>query len=442
MRPQGIVSLDKHMNILCLRVLTESRVQGMAAFSLGHNRGWPVPLLFAGGAAVSLALVLRQFLGTHSSHKQSWIDSPRKKVYSELNPEQRAALPYPPDVLPGGRDVETPYGFIKVFEWGPESGEKVLIMHGIGTPCLALTNMAEELVENGYRVMIFDFFGRGFSDTPADLPFDTRLYMTQILLVLASSELAWTGNEGFHLIGYSLGGGVAASFAGYFPHLLRSLICVAGGGLIRSQHVSWRSKVLYSRGILPQWLLERLVLARLTPRDEPVTEQNAAAEAIQPEPQPESQAEPTERERNSDATGGSSFDHALLSSRRPHATVSAVMKWQVRHHEGFVRAFRSSIQHAPIYDDFESWSRLGKAMAARRRQAASSLPGLKGGKVLLVVGRTDPVTLKSEVVPDTQRILGEDAVEIAVLDCGHEIAIVKGSEVARAAIQFWNNGSS
>ena len=182
------------------------------------------------------------------------------------------------------------------------------------------------------------------------------------------------------------------------------------------------------------------MLARLTPRDAPVTEQKAAAEVIQPEPQ--SQPEPTERERNSDATGGSSFDNALLSAWRPHATVSAVMKWQVRNHQGFVKAFRSSIQHAPIYDEFGAWDRLGTVLAERRRQTGNRPPGLKGGKVLLVLGRTDPVTLKAEVVPDTQAILGDDAVEVAVLDCGHEIAFVKGAEVVRAAMEFWKAASA
>jgi hypothetical protein len=51
--------------------------------------------------------------------------------------------------------LATPYGILKVFEWGPEGGEKVLLLHGIGTPCLALEALATTLVTNGYRVMLF-----------------------------------------------------------------------------------------------------------------------------------------------------------------------------------------------------------------------------------------------------------------------------------------------
>lgn len=64
-------------------------------------------------------------------------------------------LPYRPDEFPGGRQVKTSYGTMQVFEWGPEDGEKVLMLHGIGTPCIALGDMAREFVSRGCRVMLF-----------------------------------------------------------------------------------------------------------------------------------------------------------------------------------------------------------------------------------------------------------------------------------------------
>jgi hypothetical protein len=62
---------------------------------------------------------------------------------------------YPIDAFPGSRQVKTVYGTIHVFEWGPEDGEKVLLIHGLGTPCIALGDMAKELVRKGHRVMIY-----------------------------------------------------------------------------------------------------------------------------------------------------------------------------------------------------------------------------------------------------------------------------------------------
>lgn len=44
---------------------------------------------------------------------------------------------------------------MRVYEWGPEDGHKVLLVHGITTPCIALGAVAHGLVDNGCRVMLF-----------------------------------------------------------------------------------------------------------------------------------------------------------------------------------------------------------------------------------------------------------------------------------------------
>ncbi|KAM7205366.1 alpha/beta-hydrolase [Rhypophila sp. PSN 637] len=343
-------------------------------------------------------------------------------------------------LLPGGRDVETPYGSIRVFEWGPEDGEKVLLMHGISTPCLSLANLGVELASMGYRVMIFDFFGRGYSDAPIDLPYDLRLYTTQILLVLASSGMAWTGNEAFHLVGYSLGGGVAVSFARYYPHMIRSLVLIAGGGLIRKEHVSFTSKVLYSSGIFPESLLEFLVRRRVTPPDDGGTnEAKMAGEVVDIATTRQAVPKGKKKHGNSDASGGDSYDNAVL---RPGLTVSTVMRWQLRHHRGFVPAFMSSIRHAPIYEQTEDWRALGELLEVRRRNLEGgdglNLPGLRAGRVLMVLGATDPVIVKEELIHDATAVLGEDGFEAVLLDCGHEIVMTKGKEVAHLAAGFWS----
>ncbi len=323
------------------------------------------------GISLGLALRTPKLKKPHRSSKSTWTPSPRTTQLPELSCEAVSALAYPPDVLPGARDVETPYGTIKVFEWGPEDGEKVLLMHGISTPCLCQSDLAEELVSQGHRVMLFDYFGRGYSDSPDDIPFDMRLYTSQILLVLASSPLPWTGNNAFHLMGYSLGGAIAASFASYFPHLLRSLTLIAGGGLIRPYHVSWKSKLIYSQGLLPEWFLQRLVKARLTApasrangAQAVVTEGTTESEFITLDPGAlEAQKEShKQKHENSDVNGGDAFDNAVLSRHRPGITVSQVMAWQIRHHQGYIPAFMSSIRHAPIYEQQEDWLRLGNAL--------------------------------------------------------------------------------
>lgn len=80
----------------------------------------------------------------------------KAKARVDAEKRQRATgSPYQADAFPGTRPFKTVYGTIQVFEWGPEDGEKVLIVHGLATPCISMSNMAKELVQKGYRVMVF-----------------------------------------------------------------------------------------------------------------------------------------------------------------------------------------------------------------------------------------------------------------------------------------------
>lgn len=362
--------------------------------------------------------------------------------------------PYPPDALPGGRRVPTPYGTIQAYEFGPAAGEKVLFLPGIGTPVQALGDLARHLAGGrrgggggggGYRVMLFDLFGRGYSDAPALpaeedgevlLPCDERLYVAQALLVLASSPLPWTGDDAFHLVGYSLGGGLAVCFARWFARMVRSVVCVAPGGLVRRrERVGWVGSVLYSRGWLPERLLEWLVERRIRPRRKgmdgrrgEVADDDGGGQVVGREGS----------RRDGDADGGDGWHGAVLSRRSGagSTTVADVMEWQIREHRGFVKAFMSSIRYAPIYDRKEDWAALGRLLEERRKDAG--MPGLRNGRVLLVLGTRDTVIVRDELVADATAALGEDGVEVVEVDAGHELAFTHGEEVADAAVRFWS----
>jgi len=95
------------------------------------------------------------------------------------------------------------------------------------------------------------------------VPQDMRLFSYAILLALASSDLCWTGTSSFTIVGYSLGGGIATNFTSFFPQLVSYLILIAPSGLVRKEHISRTSKVLYSTGLLPEFLIEKFVKKRL-----------------------------------------------------------------------------------------------------------------------------------------------------------------------------------
>lgn len=92
-----------------------------------------VHVLAIAGLSFTVGIALQNFLSEHSTPQIA--QSPRLLV-DKLSQERQDRLPYPPDVLPGRRDVDSPYGSIRVYEWGPEDGRKVLMIPGIATPCL------------------------------------------------------------------------------------------------------------------------------------------------------------------------------------------------------------------------------------------------------------------------------------------------------------------
>ncbi|KUI56134.1 hypothetical protein VP1G_03534 [Cytospora mali] len=394
------------------------------------------PLLNTGIICLLSATVVLLPLFKSLSTRPSRVTLSPKDTLLSLSQSEISSLPYPPDALPGGRDVLTPYGTFRVFELGAASGERVLILPGLSTPCLSLSDLAEALVQKGYRVMLFDYFGRGWSDTPNpdEVDYDQRLYASQILMALASSHVSWLGNAergnkgGFHVIGYSFGGGLAVNFASWFPHLIRSVTAITPGGLLSRSSNSWQTRLIYSRGIFPESLLQRFVRRRFEPAYTPYTtaEDSFGGVGVL--------AEQAEMGQMSKITGDP-FDDAVLSARRPDVTVASVMSWQLRHHKGFVPAVMSTTRYGPIYERYEEWRRLGLLLSGRREDP--SLPGLLGGKILLVLATTDPIIKVEEILPEVKDTLGEDAFEVKVLDCGHEVAIVRGAEIADIVSGFW-----
>lgn len=123
------------------------------------NQRTHLPLLAITGASFTLGLLLRSLLD-RPEHKETILRSPHARIQSSLSDEENRQLPLPNDALPGARDVASPYGSIRVYEWGREDGPKVLMVHGITTPCIALGGVAHALVDRGCRVMLFDLYVR------------------------------------------------------------------------------------------------------------------------------------------------------------------------------------------------------------------------------------------------------------------------------------------
>ncbi|KAK8048912.1 hypothetical protein PG994_010642 [Apiospora phragmitis] len=360
-------------------------------------------------------------------HRKQILPGPLTTSLPYLTKDEIKDLPYQPDHFPGARDVETPYGNIRVYEFGPEDGRKVLFIHGISTSCMTLSDIANGIAAKGCRVMLFDLFGRGFTDGVGDLPFDTRLFVSQILLVLASSPLAWTGNDAMHLVGYSLGGGIALNFAATFPHMVASLVLLAPTGVIRSENFGRLSRLVFTSGIVPEAILERLTKRRLrTPIGHSVAKKRkmsmdaAAAAAAHHDNKP---AESLTDTATQEVAGDPNED--TVDSVHPfEARIAAYVHWMLRAHEGFVPAFMSTVRVGPLMAEQAYWRKLARVRPPRPRPSS--------------LARHDELIQKDDYREDALPLVGgEDHVFWRIVPGGHNFPFTHPNEALEAIFEFW-----
>jgi hypothetical protein len=135
------------------------------------------------------------------------------------------------------------------------------MLHGISTPYLSLGRLAHALVRLGCRVLLLDLFGRGYSDSP-DLPHDSRLYSTEILIAITSSLPSCLDTRRIQYCRVFPWRRYRSRLHHRLPTMVPSLVLLAPSGLIRSSHFDWISRLMYS-DYVPTWMLELAVYRRL-----------------------------------------------------------------------------------------------------------------------------------------------------------------------------------
>ncbi len=113
------------------------------------------------------------------------------------------------------------------YQWlGAENGPVAVCVHGLSTPSFVWSAVAERLAQMGYRVLVYDLYGRGFSDRPKDAQ-DSAFFISQLDDLLAHLEV----ERDITLIGYSMGGAIAAAYAAERPERLRQVCLIAPAGI-------------------------------------------------------------------------------------------------------------------------------------------------------------------------------------------------------------------
>jgi pimeloyl-ACP methyl ester carboxylesterase len=126
-----------------------------------------------------------------------------------------------------GRFVTLPMGVMHVRVSGPADGPIVLLVHGGAVGGYGFENWQKPLADAGYRVIVPDLLGYGFSDRPSGA-YTKAFYTAQLNQLLDGLEI----QAPVHIVGASLGGAIVTAFAAAAPARVKSvtLIAPAGGG--------------------------------------------------------------------------------------------------------------------------------------------------------------------------------------------------------------------
>ena len=132
------------------------------------------------------------------------------------------------NLLPEGHYVECPNGQ-KIHYLDQGEGPVVVFLHGSGPGASGHSNFKGNYprwVEQGYRCLVLDLVGFGYSDKPQEVAYTLAFFVECVKQTLDA-----VGVNRCAVVGNSLGGAVALGLALDYPELVDSLILMAPGGM-------------------------------------------------------------------------------------------------------------------------------------------------------------------------------------------------------------------
>ncbi len=161
----------------------------------------------------------------------------------KMNQAARASAP--------GEFASLPRGLTHYRWLGPEDGPIAVCVHGLTTPSFVWTPIAGGLAERGFRVLLYDLYGRGYSDRPRGAQ-DADFFVTQLEELLQDQKI-----EGkITLLGYSMGGAITAAFTARFPDRVRQLVLLAPLGM--GHDLGPIARLVINHNRLGTWLMMAL----------------------------------------------------------------------------------------------------------------------------------------------------------------------------------------
>lgn len=147
-----------------------------------------------------------------------------------MTAERREAAP--------GEIAHLPQGATQYRWTGPEDGKVAVLIHGLSTPSYVFAATERSLAALGYRVLSYDLYGRGYSARARGRQ-DRAFFLAQLRGLLKHQQVAGP----LTVLGFSMGGQIAAAFAAVEPDV-EALVLVAPAGLMPPKETIWTAPVL------------------------------------------------------------------------------------------------------------------------------------------------------------------------------------------------------
>ena len=148
------------------------------------------------------------------------------------------------------------------------NNETVVLVHGFSTPHFVWDGMKGFLLDAGYSILVFDHYGRGYSERPS-IKYTKDVFVQSLKCLLDTQGIS----DQVHLVGYSMGGPIVGHFTNEFPYMVKSMSLIAPAGFMDENPTEdwWIMKPL-----IGEWVLNvfgsRLVFQGNEENDEPPRE--------------------------------------------------------------------------------------------------------------------------------------------------------------------------
>jgi pimeloyl-ACP methyl ester carboxylesterase len=143
--------------------------------------------------------------------------------------------------------IELPQGVTHARWIGPARGPVIVAIHGLTTPSPVFDALAPELAGLGYRVLVYDQYGRGYSGNARGVQ-DAAFCLRQLEGVLDHYEL----KDDLTVLGYSSGAPIATAFAAANPHRMKRLVLIAPAGIEMAE--TPEARLVRKTPVLGDWL--------------------------------------------------------------------------------------------------------------------------------------------------------------------------------------------